>query len=341
MKKFSIIIATYSGLKTIAKTFNSLLAQQPSRTKYEVIVVIDGPNESIRQTVEKNRMKFTEQGINFKVEQLGNNQGRFEARLVGAKLARYDQLFFLDDRVYLPDNYFKILQTIRANLAISNVSEVFSGERSNIISTSLHYVRRGIYGEKWGNQFNDYYIDSKNFEDSPKGTASLWINKSLFVKICERIRTGKSSGTKKYVNEDTRILREVVDKGHNILRTSKLSIYYKPRDDLKQAIVHLYNRGPRFVDYYMRPGTKFFPLLLSIYLFLLLLILAAALKPMLLWYLLALLIGSVLLAAIVLGKDVMGAVKLATGLPLVLLIFSAGVIKGTLFRLGSLFRAGQ
>ncbi|OGC47033.1 hypothetical protein A2886_03030 [candidate division WWE3 bacterium RIFCSPHIGHO2_01_FULL_42_13] len=327
MKKFSIIIATYSGLKTIVETFNSLLAQQPSRTEYEVIVVIDGPNKAIRRIVAAKEKEFESKGIPFTIKQFANNQGRFNARIAGAKLASFNQLLFVDDRVRLSKNYFRVLQIINKDIVMANVIEVV-GKKTNIISQTLFFVRRRIYGSKFGKDFADYYINSSNFEGSPKGTTSLWITKQVFLDACKEVVHGRRQSNK-YVNEDTKILRAVVGKGHNILRSSKLIAFYLPRGNLKDAIKHLYERGPRFVDYYIKPGTRFFPILALTYLVPIGIIIGLLFNPKLLYLTLVFIVALVAMVAIAISRNLKELTISLAGLSLIGLVFSLGIWKGT------------
>lgn len=330
-KQFSIVIPTYSGLNTIKKTFKSLLTQDSSGIKYEVIVVIDGPNELLRELVDQAQQDFQKKGINFEVEQFKENKGRFEARIAGAKLAKYNQLLFVDDRIYLAENYFKILKGISEELMLANVIEK-EPDNYNLISATLTYVRRGLYGDKWGVDFPDYYINNENFENSPKGTASLWVKKEMFLAACEKVAHNQQA-LNKYVNEDTKILRAMVDAGARIFRTSKLNIYYQPRNNFKDTVKHLYGRGPRFVDYYVKPKSKFFPLLIAIYVMVAVAVILAFIKLIYLAYLAITVLAGTTLLALLFGKDLKGIFTLFVGLPLVLVIFAAGIIKGTFLRI--------
>lgn len=325
---FSIIVPTYSGLATIDKTFRSILSQSKNNLTYEVIVVIDGPSAEIRRKAENFEREFTAKLVPFKIEQFKNNKGRYEARLAGAKTAKNPQLLFIDDRAKLAEDFFLQLSNINHSFAIPNVVEMNS---PNIMSKTLSILRRRIYGNRV-KEFEDYLINLKTFEKSPKGTTCLWTEKTVFIKACEKFNKSTSKNTK-YVNEDTRILKAIVDTGNTILRTSKLNIYYQPRSGFNESIKHLYDRGPRFVDYYARPGTRFFPLLLVIYAVALLLIVTAVIKPPWLHYYLTAGIIGLLVLGILLTKNIKEFLIFLIGLPLIFLIFSAGVIKGSLIKM--------
>ena len=330
MLNFSIVISAYTGAETIEGTFKGLLDQLPANVKYEVVLVIDGPQPAIEQSAEAARSKFESKQIPFTIRRLKNNVGRFEARIIGVKQAKHQQILFVDDRVQLANNFLRALTKLNKKTALGNVIEV-SQNSTNVISQTLFLLRRRVYGKKWGRDFKDYYIDEHNFEASPKGTTSLWVNKQAFLQICEDIAPASTSN--KYVNEDTKIMRQLVEGGDRIFRSSSLKVYYQPRISFWGAAQHLYQRGPRFVDYYLKPGTRFFPLLVSIYGLLAILVLAIIIQPFWLFWVLAALVASVLLIGLVVSRNLTEVMTSLAGLPLVLLFFSLGILKGTAVRL--------
>ncbi|MDP4038664.1 MAG: hypothetical protein Q8P54_01710, partial [bacterium] len=118
----------------------------------------------------------------------------------------------------------------------------------------------------------------------------------------------------------------------------KLNVYYQPRNDLSAATKHLYGRGPLFVDYYSKPGTKYFPLLISIYLVSAGLFLTAVFQPDILYWILASLGVLIILTALVISQSIKDFLISIIGVPLIGLIFSLGVLKGTLLRAKGLIR---
>lgn len=261
---FSVVIPTYSGVSTINRTFDSILKQN-RRHNYELIIVIDGPNNVLAKVCTDIKPSFEKLGIPIAIEQFKQNRGRFIARLEGAKLATTNQLLFIDDRVAVENDYFSQLLASGSLAAMPNVIEV--EDQPRLISMTMRQLRKWLYPGKWGDKFADHYVDYKNFEKLPKGTTSLWIPRDVFVNACQRL-TGQRRGDSKYTNDDTRILKVVVDSGTKIFRSSKLTIYYHPRSDFQKEVWHLFGRGTIFVDYYSKPGTRLFPVFVGIYLIL-------------------------------------------------------------------------
>lgn len=328
MNKFSVILATYTGIKTVGRTLDSILAQQPVNALYEVVVVIDGPNRIIQKIVIAKEKEFKNKAILLRIKMFAKNRGRFEARIAGARLAKFNQLLFVDDRVCLSKNYFRVLQTIDKDIAMANVLEE-DVENTNPISQTLFFVRRRIYGSKYGEGFKDYDINSSNFESSPKGTTSIWITKKVFLDACQEVVYNRKQSNK-YVSDDTRILRIVVDKGHNIFRPSQLIVFYLPRGNLKDAIKHLFGRGTLFIDYYSKPGTRFFPILVIAYLVPVVIIFCLLFQPELLYLILISIVASIALVAIVISRDLKEFIVSLAGLSLIGVVFSLGIWKSTL-----------
>lgn len=325
---FSVIIPTYSGVETIGYTLTGI-ATQEATINYELIIVIDGPNKEISRIAQEAKKEFARKGVETVIKQFKENRGRFEARLAGAQAASADRLLFIDDRVRLDNSFFDYIKQSNEKAIMPNVIELGT---TNIISLTLGMLRKRIYGKKLGAKFADYYIDTQNFESSPKGTAGLYVKKDVFLIACQKVKASNKKSTK-HVNDDTKILRTIVDDNNKIMRAAKLNIYYLPRESFREALRHLYNRGPLFVDYYIKPNTRFFPLLVVIYLVIVLLAATLVLNPLWLIYYFAVSAGLVVIGALTIAKSPKEYVTVLIGLPIVGLTFLTGVLKGTLLKI--------
>jgi glycosyltransferase involved in cell wall biosynthesis len=318
MHKFSIVLPTFTGQETIANTFQSILAQ--SNKNFEIIVVVDGPNNALLKTVNKYQKIFTTKQVDMQVIKFTKNKGRFDARLAGARAAKGAYLLFIDDRVTLNQGYFDILENTSEEVMLPRVEQ--SGAK-NGISRTIQLVREGAYGSN--SQPNEsYYIDDNNFEHSQKGTAGLWIRRKLFIEVCKTL-THKNN---KHISDDTLILSTVVKGNTRIFHNHKLGIIYYPREGLKQEIKHLYGRGPKFVDYYLSPGKRYFGHLLLMIAISFFIIILSIIKISIVPILVVSLIPLAFLLSIYLkiyGKD--GAM-FTLFLPVTLIIFLLGLYYG-------------
>ncbi|HVX48159.1 MAG TPA: glycosyltransferase family 2 protein [Candidatus Saccharimonadales bacterium] len=328
-KGFSVVIPTYTGKDQIADCLKHVIEQSWRPKEHEVIVVVDG-SEAVLQEVNGMEGAFKNRKVSFKVIFNEHNMGHFQARLIGAEATKYDQILFVDDRVKLDKDFFAYLEKTGEEAIMPNVIEL---ETTNVISMTLNMLRSRIYGRKWGAKHTDYYLDAENFENSPKGTTSLYIKKQVFLKACDEVKKGVKGAGFSHVSDDTKVLERVVDSGVRILRPGNLSVYYSPRSGFKEAWLHLFRRGPKFVDYYHKPGTRFFPLLVLVYLVVALVLTLAIFYPVGLLYLFLASLAGVILSAAVIATDPRRFLVALIGLPLTVATFSAGILTGTLLKM--------
>lgn len=275
IKQFSIVIPTYTGMDHIVDCFDSILKQDDiQKFHFDVIVVIDGPNRALRKIVDKQSERFADKGIDFHVYQFSENRGRFTARQKGAKESKNEYLLFIDDRNNMAHNYLKEVLRADKDALIPNVLE---GDHPHFIAKTMYFIRKSIYKGRWGEDFVSYEINKDNFETSSKGTTSFWVKKDVFLASCSEI--GDKSGDIRTMNDDTKLMRHMVNNGMGIYKSSEAKIYYQPRKSMMSEIKHLFHRGPMFIDYYLRPGTRFFIPLILFYLTVLVLLFLALVAP--------------------------------------------------------------
>lgn len=326
----SIIVPTYTGEETIQFTLDSIIEQQKvSKINYEIIVIIDGINNELKKVIKQKEEIFKDNKIPFRAHQFANNKGRFEARVKGAELAKYSRLLFIDDRVELEKDYLSKLTTMNEECIVPNVIEV--EDSLNFISITISAIRKKTYGNKWGNSFDDYYITKSNFEKSSKGTTSLVVEKDIFLKACQLVKKAYAKKDVKNISDDTKILKEIMlitKKG--LLRTSRLKIFYRPRTNFRKQTKHLYERGPKFVDYYLQPGTRFFYPLIIFYIAILVFVVLTLINWKALLVLVISLVFMGLLLSIFLGKGVQERRAVFFAVPVIIVLFSLGLLKGLL-----------
>jgi hypothetical protein len=108
----------------------------------------------------------------------------------------------------------------------------------------------------------DFWITKENFDRVPKGTTCFVCNSSHWL-------SSQPEKADRDTSDDTRILRKIVET-KPILRTAAASARYLQRTDFSAVLPHTYERGPRFADYYLRPGGRYFALYAGIWGFILL-----------------------------------------------------------------------
>jgi glycosyltransferase involved in cell wall biosynthesis len=328
-KGFSVVVPTYTGKDQISNCLKSILDQDEQADNYEVIVISDGSKDAFKQA-ELMIPKFEEKNIAFKPILLRQNIGRFETRMAGAENAKYPQLLFIDERVRLDKGFFGYLGKTDESAIMPNVIEL---ETSNIISMTLNLLRQRAYGAKWGAKHTDYYLGTENFESSPKGTTSLYIDKKVFLNACREVKEDLKKTYSNHISDDTKVLERIIKNGKRIFRPGNLTVYYSPRNSFREAWIHLFWRGPKFLDYYHSPGTRFFPLLVSIYLSAITFVTLAIFSPIWLLYFLLAFVIFIILSSALMAKNVGQFFTALIGLPLTMLTFSAGVLTGTALKI--------
>ena len=113
-----------------------------------------------------------------------------------------------------------------------------------------------IYGEKnISGKFKDTLLTKKNFNILPKGMSPFFIKKSIYLNAVP-----KNLG--RHESDDTKLIYNIFSLNEKIIRTSKVKVTYIARTNIFKEIPHIYKRGPKFVDFYFRKGSKYYPLFL-------------------------------------------------------------------------------
>lgn len=243
--KISVIIPVYNGEETIRGCLDALMSQDYPKEDYEVIIVDDGSTDGTREVVKRYPVRLIE---------LKENMGRIAARETGARGASSELLFFVDSRVIAePDVLKKISEIGYQPLAGGDWNERELKYRSHF-DAFFYLLRKKIH---WGYypqcEYPDnmpfYYINEGNFDRVPKGLTAFFVEKILFL---SSLPSDKGKG----VNDDTKLLREIV-KNKDIMRHSDVRLTYLQRSDFREVMRHIYERGPRFADYYLAKGGRY------------------------------------------------------------------------------------
>jgi len=256
--KISIIVPVYNGEETIEECLNALANQDYVKKNYEIIVVNDASTDRTPEIISNVGKKAEKAGIPFKYIRNQEREGRLFARINGAKEATHNLLLFIDSRCIANLDLLKNIKKIDYQPIVGNPSV----KSVNSISRFYWLIRKKMYHSYFGMRFEPTYIEKDNFEKIAKGTGIFFCNKELFLSSQPRNRG-------KYVSDDTKLLRNIVQK-KKILKHPDIKVTYLPRHSLKEEIKHTFQRGPKFVDYYLDLRKEkfwmfiFLPLFLSI-----------------------------------------------------------------------------
>ena len=122
----------------------------------------------------------------------------------------------------------------------------------------------------------------------------------------------------------------LINMGENLYKSSEAIIYYQPRAGAWEEIKHIYHRGPRFVDYYIRPGTRFRPLLIISIVGSLLIVILAFTDLELLMQISLFTMALLIAGAFLIREKYNDIPKLIIGLPAITASFILGLYKGVI-----------
>lgn len=317
----SVVMATYTGADNIDRALRSIAYQKIDNLKIEVTVIVDGPNKELYEQIKTHQQTFDKAGIIFRIKMLDKNKGRFQAMLRGAEMSHGKWIVLTGDRILWPAGFLATMAKQKKDLVIPDTVE--EGWEKSAINLTLHHLREWLHKRK-GGLSEPITITKANFEKSAKGSGGMWVNRKLFLWACEQIK----NPDQKHVSDDTKILGALVNGGHSIYWTNETHIIYSPRPGLRSQISHIYNRGPRFVNYYIKPGTRYFlPLMLVTILTALTIILLFA-KPIVVLSLGFLWLVGVIIFSLILAQKPEDIPRLLFAIPIMCIAFYMGLLKG-------------
>ncbi len=312
--KISIIVPVYNEEKSIRTCLKALINQDYPKKDYEILVVNDGSRDRTKENVEKIIGKNKQVKIRLINQE---NKGRAITREVGAKKAYYKNLFFIDSRCIPERDILKKFKEINYQPTIGNVLL----SKKSVFDKFMELTRKPIYNHGgYGQDYKEIYIDKENFDNIPKGTGVLFCEKNLFL-------SSQLKNKGKNVSDDTKLFWNLVQK-KKILKHPAPKVVYESRDSLLTHIKHTFDRGPKFVDYYFKPGKKYFPYINSLLIGIIVLILLTIIKPLILIYVLIALIFGLILISIKLSEKLRDFFILVYLLPITAIAFSLGILKG-------------
>jgi glycosyltransferase involved in cell wall biosynthesis len=313
LTNFSVIVPVYNGEDELVKCLTSLLSLRYPSSKYEIIVVNDGSTDQTSDIA----TQYPVQVIDLK-----SNQGRVVARNEGAKAAKFETLVFNDVRV-IPEKDLLRKVSSRNYQPLIPAVEDYDGSKWGF-SRLFYLLRLKIYTPYYplSELSEEFMITQNNFDQAPKGTTNFVCDRKLWLK-CQPDHPGRET------NDDTRILRCIVQR-RSILRPVNITVTYNQRKKLGDVIGHMYERGPRFADYYLRKGGHYRPFYLFLFLILLgffLAVLLSSSKDVVILSFLFFLWLCLTGVAVYLQKTIRDVIVVITCFPVVVMAFGLGILK--------------
>jgi glycosyltransferase involved in cell wall biosynthesis len=321
--KISIVIPVYNEEVFIASCLEALISQNYPKKDYEIVVVNDGSTDSTLKTIEKEEKRAKKLGLSLRCISLKENSGRIIARETGAKKAKFDNLLFIDARCQADKNLLKAIKEINYQPLAGN--PVIDTKKS-IFDYFNWMFRKKLYAPYFGENFEPVYINKNNFDKIPKGTTIFFCDKDLFLESHP-----KEKG--KFISDDTKLLYNIACK-KAILKHPSPKIYYSSRTSFRGIFKHIFERGPRFVDYYLDPGKKNFWIFIFLPVALFLVFLAfLAFSPNAIKYLLFIILLLLIFISFFIADSLKGFLISLVLLPAFGIPFFLGILRGILIKL--------
>ncbi len=235
--KMSIIIPTYHRPIDLSNLFDSILLQ--TITPFEIIVVDDTPNDSIKTVCEAYKVKFEKRTTDIKYIINPRERSAAVARNVGVENARGGIILFLDSDTILYQEYIeKILEVFNDNSnALGVQGWIIQKREYNKIIYFIYIILAKIF------YLHHYSKNSCKFIETPSILSKIinceWLsgsNMALKRKVLNEFRFDEN--LIKYSYAEDKLL------SHSIFQKYPNSLFITPH----AKIIHKVSEGGRMED---------------------------------------------------------------------------------------------
>lgn len=235
----SVVIPTFDMADHLPALWESLASSGVLDLAIEVLVVDDGSTDHTRAALEA--ITAGPRGELLRALHLPENVGRFRARLEGAKAARGERILFLDTRLVLPAGFGPAL----AAAAIQHRSvmgHVDIDITRNVFCLYWERSHRFIFRRHYEDSRTLLVLTPDNFDQYLKGTGVFLCERDLFAEACAKYGD--------LFSDDTMLMKDMV-KTTPIALHPDVRIQWVPRENAREFIARIWERGPGFVEYHV------------------------------------------------------------------------------------------
>ncbi|MCL2724664.1 MAG: glycosyltransferase [Polyangiaceae bacterium] len=235
----SVVIPTFNMSAFLLDLWASLHKSGVLDIAREIVVVNDGSTDRTREVL--NELAGGPRGEFLRLVHMPKNVGRFRARLEGAKVAQSERILFLDTRLVLPDNFGERLAAV-AKAHRSVMGHVDIDITRNVFCLYWDRSHRFIFRRHFQDSRRVLTLTKDNYDLYLKGTGVLLCERELFLK------TSAKYGD--LFSDDTLLMKDMVATTPIVL-CPDVRIQWVPRENARDFIARIWDRGPGFVEYHV------------------------------------------------------------------------------------------
>ena len=258
-KALSAIIPVYEEpvwIRTSLADLDAEIMSSPFAGNAEIIVVDDGSGP---ETTEAILDTHTETPV--RIVRLDENSGRLIARREGIRAAKGDLVLFIDSRISMgPGGLTFIAQATRdpdtvvwnAHVDMDDDVNPYSRFWSLIVGEAWKGIDDNGGRHRWG---------ADEFDTRPRGTTCFIAPREDAARAMEGVTSLVADARR--ANDEV-ILRRLIHV-HDFNMDPAFRCEYRGRKSLKGFMRHAHHRGIVFVDGFLHPGRRFFPVLVAFF----------------------------------------------------------------------------
>jgi glycosyltransferase involved in cell wall biosynthesis len=202
-----------------------------------VVIIDDASSEAIQ--IESKPYRH----LTIEIIRNSQNLGRLQSRLVGLRHVKHTTVMLLDSRVLIQKDFFDSLKNHYPKVENQCViASIDFPSNSNLIGV-FWYAIAILFWREQIEQKDAFLISIDNFSKSPLGTTCLVGDRESLVDAF----TPFEFNNPRYLNDDTRIFRTMINKTTVIVDPRLKAIYY-PRQKLLPFLKHSFHRGRMLFD---------------------------------------------------------------------------------------------
>lgn len=217
-------------------------------TESRIIVIDDGSTDRTLDVVRGCKISGTE--VHHQP-----NLGRLLARESGATKSIAKFLLFVDSRVWIHKHSLEFVKPFLSQESTEVwTCDVEVSVRQNPIARFWLTLEKLFWSEYYKNP-RLMAITRENFDYVPKGTGGLIVPRELYIAASQELRSSEAIGNAKKINDDTAILRRILD-DRPIMIAPNYSCTYFARTSLLAFLRHANHRGAVLIDGHWRKGSR-------------------------------------------------------------------------------------